>query len=188
MPWTLPGLRPRMRIAFRRFVSVMTSRCVFLDPQDIASPALKEFAAYWRGKTSGDRPPHPGAIDPTEIPGLLPFVVIAQLESAPLRVRYRLVGTRVVEAHGADYTNRYLDECGFLIEAELMECYRRLVSQSAPVFMYYEWERRDLPRGRNSLGASESGFFPLSSDGIAVDRAISFADPSVPARTTARRI
>lgn len=175
-----------MRIVHRRSVFLMTSRCVFLGPQDIASPALKEFAAYWRGKTAGHRPPHPGAIDPTEIPGLLLFVVIAQLEAAPLRVRYRLVGTRVVEAHGADYTNRYLDECGFLIEAELMECYRRLVAEAAPVFMYYEWERRSWPRAESSIGASESGFFPLSSDGLTVDRAISFADPTVLARSIAR--
>ncbi len=160
----------------------MTSRCVFLEFRDITSPYLQEFAAYWRGKLRDGRLPHPGAIDPTEIPGLLPFVVIAQLEAAPLRVRYRLVGTRVVEAHGTDYTNRYLDECGFLIEAELMECYRRLVSRGAPVFMYYEWERETWPRARSSIGASESGFFPLSSDGVAIDRAISFADPSVLAR------
>lgn len=175
-----------MRVALCRSVSVMTSRCVFLELHDITSPALKEFAAYWRGKNSGDRLPHPATIDPTEIPGLLPFVVIAQIEPAPLRVRYRLVGTRVVEAHGSDYTNRYLDECGFLIEAELMECYRRLTAQRMPVFMYYEWERRSWPRAQSALGASESGFFPLSSDGITIDRAISFADPSVPSRTTTR--
>ncbi|HNB25419.1 MAG TPA: PAS domain-containing protein [Alphaproteobacteria bacterium] len=160
----------------------MNSRCVFLEARDITAPGLKDFAAYWRGKMSGGRLPHPSAIDPPEITGLLPFIVIAQLEAAPLRVRYRLVGTRVVEAHGADYTNRYLDECGFLIEAELTECYRRLSSQRIPIFMYYEWERHTLPRTRSILGASESGFFPLSSDGITVDRAISFADPSVAPR------
>ncbi len=165
----------------------MHSRCVFLDPQEVTSSPVKEFAAYWRGKLSGERLPNPGAIDPTEIPSLLPFIVIAQLEAAPLRVRYRLVGTRVVEAHGSDYTNSYLDECGFLIEAELTECYRRLVAGRKPVFMYYEWERRSWPRAQSRLGASETGFFPLSSDGAVIDRAISFADPSVTPRMAAGR-
>ncbi len=165
----------------------MTSRCLFIEPHDITSSALKEFASYWRSKMVGERLPLPSAIDPTEIPGLLPFLVIAQIEAAPFRVRYRLVGTRLVEAHGADYTNRYLDECGFLIEAELTQCYRRVGTDRAPVFLYYEWERRDLPRGQSRMGASETGFFPLSSDGVTVDRVISFADPGVAARSLRER-
>ena len=56
------------------------------------------------------------AIDPTEIPRLLPYLVIAEIEASPLRVRYRLVGTRVVEDHGSDFTNRYLEDCDFAVD------------------------------------------------------------------------
>lgn len=160
----------------------MNSRCAFIECHDVTSPRIKEFAAYWRSKMVAGQLPVPRAMDPTEITGLLPFLVIAQIESAPLRVRYRLVGTRVVEAHGADFTNRYLDECGFLIEAELAACYRRLTAGKTPAFMYYEWERVDWPFTRSKVGASESGFFPLSSDGTLIDRAISIADPGIQPR------
>lgn len=159
--------------------SIMNSRCVFLEPHQVTSLKVKDFAGYWRSKVVDGNPPPPDAIDPAEIVALLPYLVIAQVEAAPLRVRYRLVGTQVVDAHGADYTNRYLDECGFLIEAELTECYRRVQSGRAPIFMYYEWERSDWPRTRSKVGASECGFFPLSTDGRIIDRAISIADPGV---------
>jgi hypothetical protein len=63
---------------------------------------------------------------PGRITRLLPYLVIAEIAPEPLRIRHRLVGTRVVEANGSDYTNRYLDECDFLVEPLLVECYRRL--------------------------------------------------------------
>lgn len=147
---------------------------------------MREFARFWRAKADGAVPPR-STIDPPEIPHLLPLLVIVQLEPAPFRVRYRLVGTRVVESHGADYTGRYLDECGFLIESELLDCYSRVVATSAPVFMYYEWERQGWPRDRGRIGASETGFFPLTSVGRSVDMAISIADPDVPPRHLAIR-
>ena len=159
----------------------MNSHSAFLDLEQVTSPSVREFSRYWSGKRRVAIPQR-NAIEPLDIPHLLPLLVIAQLEPAPFRVRNRLVGTRVVESHGADYTNRYLDECGFLIEAELTDCYRRLVATGAPVFMYYEWERKDWPRDRGRIGASEGGFFPLSSDGVAIDMAISIADPGVPPR------
>lgn len=159
----------------------MSSRCALLDLDQVTSPSVRAFERYWSVKGHGAIPRR-SAIDPLEIPNLLPLLVIADLESAPFRVRYRLVGTRVVESHGTDYTNRYLDECGFLIEVELTECYRRLTETRAPVFMYYEWERKDWPRDRGRIGASETGFFPLSSDGAGIFMAISIADPDVPPR------
>lgn len=86
----------------------------------------------------------------------------------------------MAEANGADFTNRYLDECGFAVEPLLVECYRQLVATSAPVFAYYEWNKSDWRKPRGQAGASESGFFPLSSGGGAVDGAISIADSDVP--------
>lgn len=168
----------------------MNSRCIFLEPTQVTSPKVLQFARYWRSKSQGEVPPPPGAMDPGGMVALLPFVVIAQVEGGaeaeveggPPRVRYRLVGTRIVEAHGSDYTNRYLDECGFLIEADLKECYRRVVAGRRPMFLYYEWQRSEWPSARGKVGASEAGFFPLSSDGRVVDRVISIADPEVTPR------
>ena len=49
----------------------------------------------------------------------------------------------------------------------------------APVFAYYEWNKRNWRRLHGAVGASETGFFPLSSDGIAIDGAINVADSDV---------
>jgi hypothetical protein len=96
-----------------------------------------------------------------------------------MRIRYRLVGTKAVESHGSDFTNRYLDECHFAVEPLLVDCYRQLVETRAPVFAYYEWYKKDWRGARGAAGASETGFFPLSSDGTVVDLAISLADSDV---------
>ncbi len=157
----------------------MHSRCFFIDHSQVTSRIVRDFAAYWQGKGGAGVAPRRSAVDPLEIPHLLPFLVIVQLEHAPFRVRYRLVGTRIVESHGADFTNRYLDECGFLIEQDLMESYRRAAAEAAPVYLYFEWTREEWPHDGGRAGANESAFFPLSTDGAAVDMAINIADPSV---------
>lgn len=157
----------------------MTSHSTLIDVSQVASERVREFHRYWRGKAAGGLPPPRSAMDPVEIPRLLPYLVIAEIEREPLRVRYRLVGTRVAEANGSDFTNRYLDECNFAVEPLLTECYRQLVATRAPVFAHYEWNKKDWRKARGSVGASETGFFPLSSDGAVVDGAISIADSEV---------
>ncbi len=154
----------------------MTPQSRLIDAGQVASQRVHEFERYWSGKAAGGQPPRRAAIDPVEIPRLLPYLIIADIERTPFRVRYRLVGTRVAEANGSDFTNRYLDACGFTVEVLLTECYRRVVATRAPVFAHYEWHRKDWRRPRGAIGSSETGFFPLSSDGVEIDGAISLAD------------
>src|SRR5512144_3286222 len=101
----------------------MTSRSSFVDASRVTSPRLAKFHEYWRSKCAAGALPQRAAIDPVESPRLLPYLVIAEIEREPMRVRYRLVGTRLVEANGSNYTNRYLDECNFSVEPLLVECY-----------------------------------------------------------------
>jgi hypothetical protein len=157
----------------------MTSRSAFIEAGAITSARVGELHRYWQGKCGSRRLPVRSAIDPIEIPRLLPYLVIAEIEASPMRIRYRLVGTQVVEDNGADFTNRYLEDCGFAVEPLLRECYRRLVETRAPVFAYYEWHKKDVRASKGAVGANETGFFPLSSDGTTVDLAISLADPDV---------
>lgn len=157
----------------------MTSRSMFIEAAAITSARVGELHRYWLSKCEDGMPPPRGAIDPIEIPRLLPFLVIAEIEGASMRIRYRLVGTQVAEDNGADFTNRYLEECGFAVESLLQECYQRLVETRAPVFAYYEWHKEELGRAKGSVGANETGFFPLSSDGKTIDLVISLADPNV---------
>jgi hypothetical protein len=157
----------------------MTSRSTIIDAAKVTSHRIEEFHGYWLSKRADGSLPARAAIDPTEIPRLLPHLVIAEIEAEPIRIRYRLVGTRLVEANGSDFTNRYLDECNFAVEPLLIGCYRRLVATRAPVFAYYEWFKKNWRGRQGAVGANETGFFPLSSDGKAVDLAVSLADPDV---------
>jgi hypothetical protein len=165
--------------SFRESGRRMTSRSNLVEAGRITSPRVRALHRYWQSKCIGAPLPGRSAIDPTEIPQLLPYLVIAEIEASPMRVRYRLVGTRVVEDHGSDFTNRYLEDCSFAVEPLLLACYRQLVETQAPVFVYYEWYNEEWRGAKGAVGANETGFFPLSSNGAKVDFAISLADPQV---------
>ncbi|HEX6121071.1 MAG TPA: PAS domain-containing protein [Dongiaceae bacterium] len=161
----------------------MTSRADFIDASKVTSRRVKDLHHYWQSKCGAGTLPPRAAIDPTEIPRLLPYLVITEIEAEPMRIRYRLVGTQAVETTGWDFTNRYLDECGFVVEPLLLACYRRLVATRTPIFAYYEWFKKDWRKPKGAIGANECGYFPLSSDGVRIDMAIDIADPANPANS-----
>src|ERR1700736_619243 len=75
-----------------------------------ADPVLRAALAYWEGKR-GDRPmPQRGDIDPDELRPVLSHLQITEVIDGGSRFRYRLVGTAIVEAFGAEFTGRYVDE------------------------------------------------------------------------------
>ena len=49
-------------------------------------------------------------IDPVELRHLLPYLQITELVDGGARIRYRLVGTAIVNAYGAELTGKYFDE------------------------------------------------------------------------------
>lgn len=79
----------------------------------IESPALQELYAYWESKCAGRTMPSRNDIDPIDIPRLLPNLILFDVEPGTLRLKARLVGTRVVQMYGRDYTGEYLDEIDF---------------------------------------------------------------------------
>ncbi|SMF32596.1 PAS domain-containing protein [Tistlia consotensis] len=72
----------------------------------IASSLLetnRRFLAYWLGKLEGERMPRKARIDPTEMPRLLPDLVLYErLSTAHFKIR--LAGTAVVRRLGVDPT------------------------------------------------------------------------------------
>ena len=74
-------------------------------------PFLSSALAYWERKC-GSRPvPTRRDIDATEIaPSLLPFLQLTERVAVTGRIRYRLIGTGIVDAYGADLTGKYMDE------------------------------------------------------------------------------
>lgn len=78
------------------------------DVGEIEESRLADLYAYWAAKrpTGGGWPPR-GAIDPVDIPKILPFLMLVEIHG-PEQFFFRLVGTNV--AQGVDPTGRYLAE------------------------------------------------------------------------------
>jgi hypothetical protein len=81
------------------------------DPAEspIGDPRLQQGYHYWRQKSAGKAMPRRADLDPTEIPKLLPDVMLVDVLASG-RYRYRLIGTGNAQAHGVNATGRYLDE------------------------------------------------------------------------------
>jgi hypothetical protein len=153
---------------------------IYDSVEAVRSPPILEMLAYWQGKRVDGRLPRPADIDPTEIPRLIPSIVICDLESDPFRVRFRLAGTRQVHILGSELTGRYVDEMNWQEGPFVHRIFARARDSRAPVFGFYYWGFRE-----GTPGASEFGLFPLSEDGETVGRILGidqfFPEPGSPA-------
>ena len=138
----------------------------------LRSPTVLALHDYWHSKRRGRQMPAPADIDPTEIRPLLPSLIVAEYVGAPVRVRYRLVGTQQVYYNGLDFTGLYLDEIDWGLENAFVRLvHDTLRRTAAPVLGRYQWGFRE-----NVLGFAEFGAFPLSDDGTTVSRCVGIDD------------
>lgn len=139
----------------------------------VKSPIIRKFKAYWDDKRSTRNMPSWHDIDPTELREVLPHMFVVSIEYDPFRVFYRLVGTIAVSFRH-ELTGRYLDEVESFTEAvrvELADEYRLVCDRRTPTFS------RDVLSTRFDNTATFYGsIFPLSSDGLTVDRCIAVED------------
>jgi hypothetical protein len=119
--------------------------------------------------------PKRGDIAPDQIKDLLPNIMIVDVERDPMRFRYRLVGTRVVEYNGVEFTGRYLGEIGWPEEQDLIDGYAAVVKTRGPVFGALAWE---LVSG--AVGRCEFARLPLSEDGAIVSQILAMEDYDFP--------
>jgi len=126
---------------------------------------LKELYRYWCDKKGDRQAPSRGDIDPAEIAPLLPYVGLVDVQHAPLRFRYRLVGTKVDAGYGRELTGRFLDEVDLNgHEREIVDEYVRVARSGQPLCTTWEYTRGD---GRHMR--YERLALPLSSNGKTVD-------------------
>ena len=99
-----------------------------------ADAVLVAALRYWRASRAGRATPGHDTIDPLRIPRrVLPHVILVDVQGE--RFRYRLVGTRMVEQWGEDFTGRYLDEItSGEYGAYITSLVRRSAQTRAPVF------------------------------------------------------
>jgi hypothetical protein len=145
---------------------------VWRDIDACRGTLIRALHVYWTAKRGARAMPTRGDIDPSEIKALLPNLIIVDIEADPFRVRYRLLGTKVVMESGNDFTGRYLDE---LIAADFdapwEACYRLTWADRMPVFGDTTVPTRD--GGRFSY---EFGIFPLGGGGSGVTQCVCVED------------
>ncbi len=90
---------------------------------------------YWQRLQAAGQPTR-GSLDPLEMRPYLPNLLTGNVEGAPFRVLYKLVGTTVVAYSQSDFSNRYLDELDYSgrDDVDWEACYRMLHTTRCPVF------------------------------------------------------
>jgi hypothetical protein len=142
---------------------------------DVQAPRIRQLHEYWTSKCNDVVPPPRSAIEPAEIRPLLPYLILSALTPAPFRIAYRLVGTAVVRSHGEDFTGRDHDAVASLADSGMDQSYRQALATRAPVF-----GRTGLYAGDQSWIGFEYGIFPLSDDGVTVNKCLAIECTSQP--------
>lgn len=105
-------------------------------------------------------------IDPVDLPRQLPNIMLIDVEQRPLRFRYRLVGTRVVEASAEDRTGYYFDSVEFFaLNPIIMTQYRQVLESGEPMFSLEPFKNFV----NDTIYQVDRLILPLSTSGDAVD-------------------
>jgi hypothetical protein len=153
------------------FESDITDRLV--GESEIASSAIRRMADYLAHKR-GARPMAARAdFEPTEVRDLLPYIVLVDISDNPLRVYYRLVGTRIAEFYG-EFTGTWMHErpISDAYRGIAENIYRTLIETRAPVYGITEMRTRF-----DAMVSYEWGYFPLSNDGVTVTGGLEIESP-----------
>lgn len=106
-----------------------------LDPTlAFEDASMRALLDYWHVKRGARRMPARRDIDPLEIKPHLGHICLIDVEHAPLRLRYRLIGDKITRAMGRDSTGRYYDEVYPPdVLASFLATFRWLVDQRRPL-------------------------------------------------------
>jgi hypothetical protein len=130
-------------------------------------PRAQRLYRYWRSIAPPGALPGRQHLDPVDIPDLLSCLWLLDVQREPFRLRYRLVGTTIVEAIGREVTGQWLDEAHPNIEdrAAFLARYSGVVENGHP-----SW-RKGHPRlwAHRDFGIAENLLLPFARDGQTVD-------------------
>lgn len=108
-----------------------------LQSKNIDATNLRALFDYWQSKCGQGRLPTRADLSPADIPRLLPYLYMLDVETDPLRFRFRLVGTRVCDWLGHDATGFYVDDPrqGDL-DGGMTEIYRQVTESRVPRYVH----------------------------------------------------
>lgn len=139
-------------------------------------PILGPAHGYWQVKRGARTMPRRRDINPVEIPRLLPNLQITELVEGGRRIRYRLVGTAIVQAYGAELTGKYFDEVFSAERLRFVEAnYRIICHEKCPLLVCNRYVS-----ARDARLVCTRMVMPLSEDDITVNQcltAMSFQYP-----------
>jgi hypothetical protein len=136
------------------------------------APMIRQLHDYWLSKRDGAAVPDRARIDPAEIKGLLPNILLSEWSEPPFRIRYRLVGSRVAQVTGFDFTGRYLDELlSTDLENRWHDDYREARDHRVPILGAVV-----VPTVQGDQFRYEFGIFPLTLGAEAVRQFIAIED------------
>jgi hypothetical protein len=145
---------------------------VWTEVDRCKSPMIRALAAWWTSNRGASGLPDRRDFDPAAFKALMPNLVIAEVEPEPFRIRYRLVGTRVAQFTGFDFTGRYLDELIALGSTSAWQ------NQYAAAFASRQPLYGSIAEPTTSGGTFtfEFGLFPVTLGGEAVEQFIALED------------
>lgn len=135
---------------------------------DIEDRRLRRLYEYWDEKRGGRRAPARCDIDPTEIPELLGYVNIFEVQENPRDFKVRLNGTEITRMIGRETTGKWCSEVTSGDDAE--RCKRAfdiVVDEWSPAIVETSLAFCDKPYTGQTFVA-----LPLSTDGRRVDAMI----------------
>jgi hypothetical protein len=142
------------------------------DPELAKSKLVRTLHTWWSANSGAAGVPDRSAFDLIEHRLLMPNVLISDVETEPFRIRYRLVGTRIVHNLGVDFTGRYLDEfLGPDFTVPWLDCYRQAHTARRPLMGTVT-----EPTKSGNTFTYEFGLFPIARGGDAVAQFIALED------------
>jgi len=107
---------------------------VIMSDPTIAHPKLASLLAYWQRQRGERAMPARADIDPVDLKALLPNIFMVDVEYAPVRLRYRLVGSALVDVLGHDLKGKYLDEMPLLFRTFAAGAYEEVLKLRRPCY------------------------------------------------------
>lgn len=137
-------------------------------------PKVRTLYEHWLSiHPGGGKLPGRREFDPMAVAPLLPHIMLLEVVGRPPRFRYRVIGTRMVDALGGDLTGQWLDEVHARGSRKpKFPAYEKVVEVREP-----QW-RRGPPHFASYIDkctGMERVFLPLASNGADVDMILTVA-------------
>jgi hypothetical protein len=157
------------------------------------SMLLENALGYWNRIRGGRRLPLRADFDPSEVPALLPYVIVIDVLRDPADFRYRLLGTALDRVLGGDYRGRRYSELAYTKPGTpIWDEHCRVVAEQVPLRSTVAYVGTD-----RAIQRADHVMMPFSDAGETVDmllavvavklRPSAMAVPALGRRATAKQ-